>query len=448
MALWHEVAEDDTFTFDADPTLRRIMTREAGAAILQDISLGVYWSNTVGKTKAPGIYHMYKKELNDNLHELMGTKMSYRQIEDFLVQLGYEIGDIRCSFNKMTGLDPVKLEYMRTEDVKNTPSNIPWYNLGWGWSKSKKYESLFIMPHVGDIFAVFGQKNDMEREEVGSFLRHDDAINYLKANVKRVHRYDMPAEEQVDDAMAKEVKEPTKHQYQVMANYLYDLQQRGELSPERAEVLVRDAVMGGTLTDEDGATMLSVYALDDKPAKKDAPSDIGAENELEKSQKKRDVKEEVDSPTPQKFFDRVIERNEPDRMMDEVATKYVKSVLSYIKNKSSDIMDFDVRMHSLEYRQHPKARTTVEVDPETGAPAGSPKATISVILEISDRELPEDKGKKFALSVFFVGNDGDVTTSDSIKGEDDIIYGFSEDGMRQYFAKERATSPKSIMGGK
>ena len=439
---------DENFVPEADPLLRGLITKKAGAAILQDMMIGTYWANTVGKTKAPGVYHLYKKELNCNLQELMGTKMSYRQIEDFLVTLGYEIGDIRCCFQKMTGLDPVKLEYMRTEDVKTTPSNIPWYNLGWGWSKSKKHESYFVMPHVGDIFTVFGQKNDMEREEVANFLRHEDAVNHLKTLVKRVHRYDMPAEEQVDDAMAKEIKEPTKHQYHVMANYLYDLQQRGELSPERVQLLVRDAVLGGTLTDEEGETMISVYAADEKPPKKEAPSDIGSQKELEQSQKKRNVKEEVDSPTPQKFFDRVIERNEPDRMMDEVATKYVKSVLSYIKNKTSDIMDFDVRMHSLEYRQHPKARTTVEVDPETGAPVGSPKATISVILEISDRSLPEDKGKKFALSVFFVGNDGDVTTSDSIKGEDDIIYGFSEDGMRQYFAKERSTSPKSIMGEK
>lgn len=44
--------------------------------------------------------------------------------------------------------------------------------------------------------------------------------------------------------------------------------------------------------------------------------------------------------------------------------------------------------------------------------------------------------------IFFVAPDGSISTSDSFKGEDDIIYGFSEEGISQYLEK---TSKKIIL---
>ena len=74
--------------------------------------------------------------------------------------------------------------------------------------------------------------------------------------------------------------------------------------------------------------------------------------------------------------------------------------------------------------------------------SNAPKATISAILEIKNDDAPEDKNKKFALAVFFVNADGQVTTSDSVKGEDDIIYGFTEDGLTQYFSRSKERQEK------
>ena len=438
-----DVEEDDSFVPESDPALHGIIQRQAGASILQDIGLNTYWANTVGKSplRHPGASHLHKKELMENMEGLLRSKMYYRQIEDFLVTLGYEAGDIRCVFEELTGVDPVKIDFMRSEDVKNTPSNIPWYNLGWGYAK-KGDSSYFIMPYAGGVYMVFHQKDDMTREEVACFLRLDEAIKKLESLSKRVHRYDAPAEEQAEAYSKPMVKEPKKKEYMVLAKYIDGLKASNSFNPEQAVRLVRDAVMSGSLTPEEGELMLHVRA-DVSGATTDVhstpqhtspgPDTTGSENALSDAQKDR-VLDKVEMKTPQAFFDSTI----PDRI-EEVASEHVKGVLGYVSNRESDMQDFECSLYRLEYRRNESPRSLVEVNPDTGENTGSaPTSTISVVLSIADKTLPKDKNKKFALAVFFVGSDGEVTTSDSIKGENDVIYGFTEDGLRQYFAKERA----------
>lgn len=432
------VEEDDSFVPEADPTLHRILTREAGASVVQDIGLNTYWANTVGKSplKHTGPYAMMKKELEENLDGLLRSRMSYRQIEDFMVVLGYEAGDIRCVFEHMTGIDPVKLDYMRSEDVKNTPSNIPAYSMGWGYAK-KGESSYFVMPSAGGIYMLYHQEDDMNRKEIKSFLRHDEALDHLEKMVRNVHRYDMPALEQAEHSMDKFVKEPTKKDYMVLAKYLDSLNVQGKLEPEHAKRLVRDAVRSGTITPEEGELMLSVRAADSEIAStpqhtQQTPDNTGTVNDISDAQKDR-VIDKMEMKTPQDFFNATL----PDRV-EEVASEHVKGVLSYIANRESDMQDFEAKLYRMEYKRHEAPKSLVEVDPESGRRSGPPASTISVVLEIHDKTLPKDRNRKFALAVFFVGVDNEVTTSDSIKGEDNIIYGFTEDGLRQYFAKERS----------
>lgn len=436
-----DVQADEDFVPEADKTLHALK-RKAGASVMQDIGLNTYWANTVGKSplKHSGTHSLLMKELAENLDGLLKTRMAYRQMEEFLVVVGYEAGDIRECFQKSTGLDPVKLEFMRAEDVKNTPSNIPWYNLGWGWAK-KGESSYFIMPTAGGVYGIFHQVDDMTRKEEGCYLRHDEACKKLEGMVKRVHRYDMSASEQVDAAKLPTIKEPRKKDYMVLAKYIDSLRTQGRLDPEYAKRLVRDAVRSGTLTPEEGEIMLQVRA-DASGATSDlattpdhtqnGPDSTGTQDELSDSQKDR-VIDKLEMKTPQDFFEATL----PDRV-DEVASEHVKGVLGYIANRESDMQDFEAKLYRMEYKRHEAPKSLVEVDPETGRRSGPPTSTISVVLELRDKTLPADKNKKFALAVFFVGVDNEVTTSDSIKGEDNIIYGFTEDGLRQYFAKERA----------
>lgn len=441
MAFHHwQVEEDAGFTPESDPIINKMMKREAGAAVIQDISLNTYWANTVGKTKYPGNYQLYLSELSENMCGLMKTRMAYREIEDFMVTLGYELGDIRKIFRELTGLDPVKLEFMRQEDVNKTPGNIPWYNLAWGMSRKKDVQSYFVMPGAGDFYTVFAQVGDMDRKEVGSFLLPEEAVEYLKPLVHRVHRYDMPACEQVCEAMEPMKQEPEKQQYRVLANHLWDLRSKGSLDTATAEKMVADAVFSGSLTEDEGKMMLDLYvyaAPPDAPAQHAVPTDTAPATykespSLDYKQDGADVEREVERVTPQDFFESVL----PDRL-DSIVPQHLKDVLSFVSHKQKDMSEFEVKLHSLEYMKHESPKALVETNPESGRPSGPPRATVSVILEIEDKTLSKGTGRKFALAVFFVNPDGEIGTSDSLKGEDDIIYGFSEDGLRQYFSRER-----------
>jgi len=283
----------------------------------------------------------------------------------------------------------------------------------------------------------------MTRKEEKGFLRHDEALEHLAKLVRNVHRYDMPAMAQAEQDGMKFIKEPQKKDYRVLAKYIDGLKAQGKLDPELAKRLVRDAVRSGSLTPEEGEIMLQVRAdssgatsdIGTTPAHTQTTQDhTGTNMELSNAQKER-VIDKLEMKTPQDFFQASV----PDRV-EEVAAEHVKGVLTYIANRESDMADFIAKLYRMEYKRHEAPKSLVEVDPESGRRSGPPASTISVVLELHDKTLPKDKNRKFALAVFFVGADNEVTTSDSLKGEDNIIYGFTEDGLRQYFAKERSSS--------
>jgi hypothetical protein len=436
-----QVPEDDNFCFEADPMIRKAMKKQAGAAVLQDIQLSTYYANTAGKTYYPGTYHLYLKELGQNLQCLMRTKMSYKQIEEFMAVMGYEVSDVRKCFKECTGLDPAKLEYQRLEDVKATPANIPWYNLGWGYGKGKlKNSAYFIMPYRGAFYTVFLQSDDMNREEVANFITLDQARDYLKSLVQKSHFYDQSAAEQAMDKLEPVGNESTRKEYMVMANYIYDLQQKGTLDKEMAIREIQNALDAGTLTEREANDLVDIYveAAPPVPGGTESPTAVpqteGPKSvpDLDYRQENTNVMDEVDKKTPQDFFESVL----PDRT-EQITSQHVRDVLGYIATREQGMNEFDIKLHSLEYMKHDAPRALVETNPEDGRPAGPPRATVSVVIEVADRTLPKENNRKFALAVFFITPDGTVSTSDSLKGEDDVIYGFSEDGMKQYFQRDR-----------
>lgn len=435
----NDIADDDSFCYEADPMLQKAMKKTASAQVLQDIGLNVYYANTAGGARHEGIRHLLLKELGENMGELMRTRLSYREMEEYLSVVGYEIGDIRCVFRDLTGIDPVKLDYMRNEDAKNVPCNIPGYTLAWGKAKKAKEQSYFCVP-VNMLYTVYHQQDDMTRVECGTFLTEDAALEHMGTLVSHLHRYDKPVAQQVAEAMEPIREESTKPQYKVMANHLYAMRQRSDFDPEAAKRMVASAVFSGTLTESEGNDLIELYAAPMPPGPANQPGDDDASDlkpapEMDYVQDHRDVMEEVERVTPQDFFAASL----PDRM-DQVTPEHIKQVLTYVSHRQKDMGEFDVKLHKLEYSKHETPQVLVETNPQSGRPSGPPRATISVVLEVEDRTLPAEKNRKYGLSVFFVSPDGEIGTSDSIKGEDDIIYGFSEDGMRQYFAKERMSS--------
>jgi hypothetical protein len=430
-----QVEEDTTFVNEADPTLKKLERKASSNGIIQDQNSNMYWANTVGKTKHPGVYDMHLKELQGNMYGMINSeKMSYREMEDFMVDAGYELGDIRACFEKITKINPEKFERMRLEDVKSTPSNIPHFNLGWGLKKQGK-GSFFIQTGGHNLFTIYEQADDMTRSEHCSHLRLDSALAALSKLVKEVHRYDMPISEMVEGF--KDVKEvQTSEGYEKVANQLQSLKRWGGLNMLSAHNTLNDALSIGTIDEREAQRLFDVYAAEVTEEEVQDPNHAdGGEikkNDDLKMEQDKNVAEEVSVRTPQDFFKSSL----PDRM-DEVATEHVKNVLSYITNRNGDLGEFEVSLKKFSYEVHEDIKAMIAMNPHTGKPIGNPKATISAILAVTDRTLRDGKNKKFALAVFFVGPDGDVTTSDSVKGEDDIVYGFSDEGLTQYFNKSR-----------
>jgi hypothetical protein len=399
----HQVEEDEIMCNEADPVLKKL-SRKA-SSIIQDLKMGTYWANTVGKTKMPGVYELHKAELRRVMGEMMyGTKMPYRELEDILVEYGYEAGDIRESFREATGVDPMKIELMRHEDMRAVPANIPAYNLGWGMGK-KAGCAYFIMTNPHGLFTIYGQVSDTERKEEASFLRHDEALEHLAKHVKQVHCYSKSALEQ--------------------AKYVESAGQK--LATDREVKAGREGYISVRAADETADDVASPGHVEEKPGK-------GDENEELAQEQDKKVVNEVNRKTPQDFFKSSL----PNRI-DETAPEHIKNVLVYINNRNTDLSEFEVAIRKFEYMRHDDDKTMITLHPQTGKPTGSTKVTISALIEIKDTTIQEGKNKKFALAVFFVGPDGEITTSDSIKGEDEIIYGFTDAGMAQYFAKNRTS---------
>lgn len=485
----YQVEEDEIACNEADPLLKKL-SRKA-SSIIQDLKMHTYWGNTVGKTKMPGVYELHKQELKENMTRMMyGTKMPYRELEDILVDYGYETGDIREMFKEATGIDPVKLELLRHEDMRAVPANIPCYNLGWGLGK-KGETSFFIMTNAHGLYTVYQQLSDLERKEESSFLRHDEAIAHLAKHVKQVHCFDKSALEQVEYLKKSEQKLATDREVkagatregfinvfaaneddvralssvvdtaklealvskalpgnEVAMKMVSDLKE-GFVTPAQALTVIERTLIDSISPSEEiplGApksdlySFLKRYAADDKQEDvaspghtEEGPGQDKGSPELAAEQDKK-VVDEVNRKTPQDFFKSSL----PNRI-DETAPEHIKNVLVYINNRNTDLGEFEVAIRKFEYQRHDDDKTLVTLHPQTGKPTGATKVTISALLEIKDNTIPEGHNKKFALAVFFVGPDGEITTSDSVKGEDEIIYGFTDAGLAQYFAKNRSS---------
>lgn len=429
----YEVEEDEIMCAEADPVLNKL-NRKAGANVLQDMYSNTHYGK-VGDTKHPFVLDKIRSEVKNNMMTMLYQgRMTYSEMEETLVNYGYNTGIIRSAFEEVTGVNPEKLEHMRLEQMKDIPANIPGFNLGWGLSKGAKGGSYFIM-NGNNVFTVFHQMDDMHREECQGFLRHDEAIKHLASLVKEVVRYDTPAKEAAEDYKVHKETVSSKG-YERVANYLYSLGKTAQLNAVSADRTIVSAITNGIISREEGDRLFSVYAAGneiDSPGHVEETDRI-KDNDLDDKQDER-VADVMKKRTPQQMFTDSL----PDRD-DEIVSEHTKNVFSYIKNRNSDIQEFDINVKKFVYEKHDVEKAMVTTHPQTGKPTGPAKATASTVLEIKDNTLPEGKNIKFALAVFFVGSDGEVTTSDSVKGEDDLIYGFTDDGLSQYFRKNRENS--------
>jgi len=410
------------------------MKKQANA-ILQDIIMDTYWANTVGKNRYPGAYQNYLEELERNMLKLLKKKVTYFMLKEILNDYGYDTSDIDIIFKKLTGVDPQKMLYVKFETLKNTPSYVPTYNYGWG--KSKKGDGCyFVMKNnfpnsIGEYTLYFASEDSPMPKEIDYDVSYENILKKMKSKVIKVHRYDIPAWEEAlqykDEIIFDENKD-----YKLLDELLY----KNNISGKKAAKLIDEFVSNKRISYDMGLNLFRVYAAeDDKITKTHEPEEKEEKVEKEdlKEEMKKDIKDsqeisikrELEKKTPVDFF----KSNLPNRL-DISIPEQVQSVLVYINNKASDISKFEIKLYKMNYEL--KEKVTKMVTSGESENMLEYIATVNIILEFKDKSSGKSK---FGLIVFFISPDGIVTTSDSFKGEDDIVYGFTETGLEQYFHK-------------
>lgn len=410
-------------------------------AIIQDILLDTYWANTVGKTTYPGARQNYMAELERNMLKLFALKVTFSELHDILNGYGYESDDINKIFRQITHVDPNKIVFLRKEMLKNLPPEVPMYSYGFG--KSKKGDTFYYVLYddISSSFGVYEKKaGEKDYSSVKYFLTLNEAFKYISKKTKNIYRFDLPAWEEALQFKG-ELKFEEDKNYKELDDILYNLYKSDSLTFKKADQILTESVKKGKISYDAAINLMKVYAEDklDKNHEKDVLENKKEEEEKgpkeeeevkkENLKEKQEVsmKEELKNKTPVDYFKSSL----PNRL-DVSVPDQIKSVMVYINNKSSDISKYQIKLYKLNYELQQTISKFVSLNPELGNVANDYIAMINVILEIKDRLSNK---VKYGLIVFFISPDGSVSTSDSFKGEDDIVYGLSENGIDQYFSK-------------
>jgi len=386
------------------------------------------------------------------MRELLSSKQyGYKFIEGLLISMGYNLNKIRIAFRKLTGIEPQI--YMKMQSYLDTPGTIPGINYGWGASKDKNYDYLFVMPYnVG--FSVFGQQGDITRHEVKHFATLDEAQDFLKSKVKDPQIYDPVVDVKLQkgtdfSSLSENWPIGTKTAgIKALFDYMDRMGDTIQINERRA--LLEDAYSGGDLTEEEFQKAAFHYGILRHAAPDvesisdtgnvDVPALISKDVKKDKEDAQgSSVKDELEEATPQSFF----EQNRRD-VMDTAVPSAVETIQIYFESMNQEMTDFEVKIFSFKYlkqRTTEKIEKTIPVGKQEVEEFFTSSGTISVIFDIKDNSLPAGKNIKQGLSIFSIIGD-DVHTSGTFKGEDNKMYGLNSAGFEEYFADTREKQTK------
>ena len=325
-------------------------------------------------------------EIEDKIRQEVEIGKGYLDIEKFLMGMGYGVNLIRRGFKKLYGISAEQAT--NYEGWMDSPGNIPQYTMAWGYAKKGK-DVYFLMPGV-NWYSVLCQKDDMNRVEVSKHMTLDEAVVAIEKLVKQLERY-CPA--------VKDLKLPKKGEGTDATQFNKNPQIWTQADAEKK--MQEEAVM----------------------------EQLG---DIEKETMKRPIKEELTEKTPKQFF----ERKKIEQRYAMLPANVVNSISEYLAQASARLQDFDLSVASFKY---------TSIQPSEGASKSTSMdepdimnatASVSVLLEITDKRSESGVNKKLGLMVFSIVQNN-VFTSDVLKGEDDVPYALTDEGLQNYFRTER-----------
>jgi len=151
----------------------KIKRQADGSPQIQKQLGGVYWSGS--RT----VQEMAELK-NQILGYIQSTPCSYRLMLDLLCQQGYRKPEINRMFTDLTGLDPNLIYDINYNKYLKSPACIPGLTLAWGEAKKGNYDYYFVMPWTYG-YAIFGQKGDLQRDEVSFHYTLKEAkVEFIK----------------------------------------------------------------------------------------------------------------------------------------------------------------------------------------------------------------------------------------------------------------------------
>lgn len=386
----------------------------AGEWLIEKMMEGTYFAGTGTKQELI--------ELEKNLRHLLQLKMyPYLYIENYLMQQGYSQKDIRRIFYEITG---VKATDFLAEDamVKDVPDEIPSINLGWGESKSKKYDYLFIMPWLYG-FSIFGQKGDLEREIIKSFDILEDAREELKKMVKEYRQFNRVPElkpHKVTEDWASSFSEPKYSSLSEAGKSIADFIKlaKGSLGTEESIKYIKSAYYDRTITKDDLAILLKIAENEKEEETSVDIEDVNMQQELKEN-------------TPNSFYEHQIEKKQN-------VSHYIEQIENYLDEKNKEISPtYKLYLKSFKYIETNPVYSdppNVEGPSKTYEPLKS-EGSIAVVLDVKNTNLPEGNNIKPVLIVFSIV-DGKLETSGIIKDINENKNSLTREGLDNLFSKE------------
>jgi hypothetical protein len=380
-------------------------------------------------------------------------KYGPKYLRDYFITNGYGNRQITETFKKLTGMEFD--DYLSTNGyvLANIPSTIPPINYGWGEAKNKEYDYYFIQPwNLG--WAIFGQKGDLVRKEVSYEGSLNDARSATDKLVKELHYLDKPVDPkklQEDDSYKTKLSEPKLIQVTAsdndnfidLDNWIYE--HKGNVPDAEIKSKIIASYKGNQINEKEFYELWSDYGFEKSAAPVSQTDEVPVQTDEDKEMRK-DVEDtyqrEMDRPfediekekTPSDFFD----SHKDTKKFDSLPANVLDKITQYMEQKQETLNEFKIRFldHKYIHVYHNNEDQEQLMGEELQKDFSSTNAVVSVIFEITDTQVPEPENKKDAIIVFNV-YDGEILTSDLIKGRDNRYYALTEEGLNKYFSTER-----------